>query len=218
MNDVKKISFTKAYATAFHEAGHAVIAWHVGRAPREISLFPQDNYFGYCEHEAAFGPSDDPQYSPLPGDQERAMLNAMISMAGAISQRKYSAKSVRNNHASEDRKNAYDLACLFCISEEEIQLWLKLCKVRTEQAIEMLWPAIESVANAVLRKHGNLTGEEIEKAILAAFDAAPNMRLPKDRTCLGGIWTRSISAPGGSGQSGPEGAVTPTSPNHEVPT
>jgi hypothetical protein len=189
---MKQIPHTKALSTAFHEAGHAVAAWQVGRKPIEISLVFDDDCFAYAEHQAGFSGSDDPKYEKNVGDEEKAMLLAIISLSGPIAQKRHNPRSVRNVHGSSDRKAAYELAELFCESEKECIAWIKLCQIRVETIIEMLWPAVTSVAMAVMKNQGHADADLIEQSILSAMDSVK--RLPRDRTCWGDIWEKSNTA------------------------
>lgn len=48
------------YATAYHEAGHAVVALALGRPVEQVTIVPDRAYLGLCEFgKAAFRPSED---------------------------------------------------------------------------------------------------------------------------------------------------------------
>lgn len=176
---------TQIHAIAYHEAGHAVVAWFVGLEPYEISLIPAENYLGYVMNDPGCHMTDDMQHEPKPGDQERTMLAAMVSLAGPIAQLKYDPKSVLNIHGRSDRLSALRYAEWHCESEEECRAWERLCSIRVEQQLDTLWPAVQKLANTLI-EHGLLKKDAIEAAIQSAMDSVK--RLPKDRTCLGEIW------------------------------
>jgi ATP-dependent Zn protease len=47
-------------ATAYHEAGHAVIALALGRSVQWVSILPNRDHLGVCEFgKATFRPSED---------------------------------------------------------------------------------------------------------------------------------------------------------------
>lgn len=170
---------------AFHEAGHAVVAWFVGLSPIRATVIPADDYLGCVGRPPAFGAGDDPQYDQKPGDQERAMLSAMVALAGTIAQRRSGYGRVLHAHGRGDRLHAVALAELFCETDDEARTWVKLCQIRTERVIDLLWPLVESIADRLSRMQ-ELDAHQIAETIQSGVNALG--KLPKDRTCFGDIW------------------------------
>src|SRR5947209_7847277 len=71
------MSFPRAEATAYHEAGHAVAALALGRPVHRVSILPDREHLGWC----AFGKS---VFRPSEDWLEREIL---ISLAGIAAER-----------------------------------------------------------------------------------------------------------------------------------
>lgn len=54
VGDVAAVAMTRRRAaTAFHEAGHAVVAFHLGMGVREVSILSSDDAEGHVLHYAS---------------------------------------------------------------------------------------------------------------------------------------------------------------------
>jgi hypothetical protein len=146
-------------ASAYHESGHAVAAWKLGYRSIRASITAGDESAGEVRHE-----------SPLPSDQvefdgsELARLRVeriiIIRLAGPIAQKRYRRTSWRRWHGGADHAVAADLALRVCGSGEIASAFLKWLDLRAKALVEEHWPAIERLANALL-KRGALREDEI---------------------------------------------------------
>jgi hypothetical protein len=147
-------------ATAYHEAGHAVVAWKLTlRAGRNVSVIPTTDSAGHTDH-----------FNPLMGidlnidcsesAHQMAEHAIMICLAGPISQRKFSAQSVRNWQMAGDYDQAVVIAQKLRRSDESTKALLEWLAIRTRALVEMHWPPIERVAKA-LQSRKNLTASEL---------------------------------------------------------
>ncbi len=95
-------------ATAYHEAGHAVMAMETGRAVRLVTVVPEGNYLGVCRHTAA--PAWLSPDAHL-GRREIRWLERciLIRMAGPAAERRFTG---RRNHvgARYDYDSLIDMA------------------------------------------------------------------------------------------------------------
>jgi hypothetical protein len=88
---------------------------------------------------------------------ERAII---IRLAGPIAQKRYRRTSWRRWQGGADYAVAADLALRVCGSGELASAFLKWLELRAKALIEEHWPAVERVANALL-KQGVVTQDEI---------------------------------------------------------
>lgn len=200
MNTGEKVS--TAYV-AYHEAGHAVIAWDVGFKPKKCSIVAEGMTAGHIMHQPPW-PRRNPQHDPKRGDEERALSAAMVALAGPIAQKRHNPNSVRRYHGSSDRLYAYALSELFCQSEAERQAWLNLCIIRAEERLEAHWSAVKNVAEALI-EHQTLNSAQIKTEICRAYGG------DIDPGYVGLIPTPRRSR----AKSGGQGEQTPSPPNHE---
>ena len=146
-------------ATAYHEAGHAVAAWNLGYRSIRASITAGHESAGEVRHE-----------SPLVGDEvefdgsELARLRVerviIIRLAGPIAQKRHRRTSWRRWHGGTDYAVAADLALRVCGSGEIASAFLKWLDRRAKALVEEHWPAVERLANALL-KRGVVTQDEI---------------------------------------------------------
>jgi hypothetical protein len=156
-------------ATAYHEAGHVVAAIELKRRVLRATIVP-DHTAGTAGratydkrsirwigkvHECAV---------PL----SHAVDDIVISICGAVAQRRYRPRSVRSVHGHADFVSAFDMALQVSGSEQrEAQALLRWLEVRAENLVNSRWPCIEAVAKALLRDRTLDTD-----AIFAAFESA----------------------------------------------
>jgi hypothetical protein len=148
-------------ATAFHEAGHAVMAWQQGIAIRHATILPTADARVEISHP-----------DPLRGlhldwdGSDRARLRAekliRICLAGPIAQRRYRANSYRRWHGSPDHRQALDILSQICRSVRQIPAYWRLLEIQTEDVLmhEPVWQKVETLAAALLTR-SSLDGREI---------------------------------------------------------
>jgi len=151
-------------ATAYHEAGHAVIALFLGVRVHTATARKQESYDGLVRHAKLVRLSDhgDAGDNSVRARWEKAIL---IAMAGGIAQRKFSPRSIRGAHTQEDDLNIEDLASRICEgSEAQYHHYVRWMRVRCTESVERLWPEIEMAAYALVEGRP-LSGAELRKAI-----------------------------------------------------
>ena len=153
-------------ATAYHEAGHAVVAWRLGVAVRGVSIVPDEDTSGRCHHAALIRG----KYPEL-DDSLRAVVRmqkqVMVSLAGLIAQRIHSPRSVRRYHAHTDHRAAVDVALHLTSSEEEASAFLKWLEIRTGNLLRAHWPMVDALSKELLAR-GSMRGKEVERLLLAS--------------------------------------------------
>jgi hypothetical protein len=155
-------------ATAYHEAGHAVVALHLGqKIGRKGAAIVPDAGFDGCVHIPILLTKT---IETEPTDRMRLLAekHAVMSLSGIEAQRRYRPSSVRNYHASQDYHNAADIIGYFCESPEELDAYLRLLHIRAKALIQSpaIWGSVERVAAALLERN-RLTGADLRSLIHA---------------------------------------------------
>lgn len=146
-------------ATAYHEAGHAFVAWSLGVAVHRITIVPSGLIAGSVQHEKIIRG----KYPELDGSMRARMRmekNILIALAGPIAQRLYKSRSCRSWHSTGDYRAASDMALLINSSGKQASAYLKWLQIRTEEILIARWPLVHALAQELLRK-GEIKGKEM---------------------------------------------------------
>lgn len=134
----------KQHATAYHEAGHAIIAHALGIRVYKVSIVPGEDYSGVCAQAGFNG------YFAKPHEFYRRTTAAL---AGIEAQRRYCHQSIRSYHTHSDysRVATYAVEASQGDSKEADALiaWLR---IRTANLVRFYWPAIEALAKTLVEK------------------------------------------------------------------
>lgn len=153
-------------ATAFHEAGHAVIAWSLGLRVHRVTVIPSKDYLGLavCQNALAGIKLDI-------DNSDRAMIKAekriLVALAGAAAQKKFSPRSVQSWDPSLDYQVASDIAQRIHGSDDVVDAYLRWLQFRTEHDVAFHWPQISCVAQALI-ENKTLNGSEVVSLALSA--------------------------------------------------
>jgi hypothetical protein len=107
-------------STAYHEAGHAVAALHVGRAVKSVTIVPDDDGSdGKVRHYPLRGKWLQPDVHIDTRARNHFETTITVLLAGPAAERKYRG---RWNHqgAGADRDRAFDLALRLVGSEKQL--------------------------------------------------------------------------------------------------
>lgn len=160
-------------ATAYHEAGHTVIAWRVELAPMSVTIVPIEGVFGRAFHANPFkGVALDIE-NGTPRNRAKIEDSILVLLAGAIAQRKHRASSWRTYHGAGDREAIVDLAIRQYGGGDLVGHYIDFLTKVARAMVENNWKIIEGVA-AALMEHRTLDRDGIQKAI---DDAAGIKRL-----------------------------------------
>jgi hypothetical protein len=144
------MSSAKAFrrSTAYHEAGHAVIAF-VGESPvGDISIIRDGPDRGRTELPL---PDDfDPAYCD--DASRRTVLEPWIlaKHAGQAAERKAMGRTHRVRGARLDREQAEEAAEWVTFSDQERRAYLRWLGARAVELVEREWDAIEGLASRLL--------------------------------------------------------------------
>jgi Peptidase family M41 len=138
--------------TAFHEAGHAVVAHALGRAFTRVSVVADDDTLGRCSFRRP-GPWFRPQERVDGATRRRLEERIMISLAGpeaeAVLSGEYDAEAADEDVARAFRDASYATGC-----EEEAWAYLGWLRLRTLNLMKRdgLWAPIEALAGELLAR------------------------------------------------------------------
>ena len=134
-------------ATAYHEAGHAVVALAHDRPVHRVSVLPNQLHLGQCEFRKGV---------------QRASVDwveqeILISLAGMAAEARLTGRYDRGA-AGRDLRHARTLA-LPRATEKQLDRYERrmLAKVENLMSDDAIWKAVESIAAALMR-HGQISG------------------------------------------------------------
>ena len=150
-------------ATAYHEAGHAVIAFHEGISLTSASIIKSDGWDGMVHYENPFGRSN---FETTRSDANRlkAERYARATLAGYFAQRKFDRRTVRSWHAHSDRHKAADIMEYFVASDLELNAWLRLLEIQAKQILEIRWPDVRALAMQLMERK-KMNGRQIRACL-----------------------------------------------------
>lgn len=152
-------------ATAYHEAGHAVIAWREGIKIKEISIVPDKKTLGHVNHDSILKRINmDSGRSKIIWERGQKIIK--ISLAGIIAQRKYSPRSVRNYHDHSDYQNAAEVGNKMVGTIRQLDALLKFLSITVEDTLNLkwIWEKVEILADK-LSQLKRMSGEDAEELI-----------------------------------------------------
>ncbi len=161
------------WATACHQAGHAVIAvlLKVGLRKEAVTIIPDQatgNMGCPTSRLAIIGNSLEMNASDR--NRIRAEEKVQVLLAGEIAERRDNPGSVRHYHGESDRAGAINILSYFTAEQRELEAWLKLLQIRTENLLSNpdIWRAVERLATALIERW-TIPGGEATEIINRAF-------------------------------------------------
>lgn len=157
--------YMNAQSSAYHEAGHAVIAWYHDINLETITLDAPYDEMGRARHVNPLQ-GVDTAWGTTVADRMRMEQLVSVCLAGPLAQRKFSLVGFRRTHAEDDWQQAVDLLSYFVVCHEELEAYFRLLEVQTRNLLELdfIWQSISNLAT-VLLEHQTLSGAEINRII-----------------------------------------------------
>lgn len=149
-------------STAYHEAGHAVVAFFNGFRIEYATIRRDGDTAGMVKVKPR-GKLDIESASPVMRDKVERWI--VMTLAGDIAQRKFASRSSRTWQTTADRLTATDLALSVCGSGESATAYIAWLQIVAREIIEARWVFVERVATALLEKE-TISGNEIRAAIM----------------------------------------------------
>ncbi len=147
---------TERECTAYHEAGHAVVTYLVGRELDHISIDHEDESSGRCQELHRY----------VTESREAVEDEVMILLAGRIAEERFKGEPVADRLTASDDHDAADMASFVYSDPEELDAYLKLLAIRTKNLVGEpgTWSAIMLVATE-LQATGHIDGVRIAELI-----------------------------------------------------
>lgn len=145
-------------ATAYHEAGHAVVSLKYQRSVKHVTIVPEDDCLGQVVNRRSRARLDPQRVDGKTVNWfERELL---ITFAGPVAESRFRGR--RNTRIlGTDYEYALDIAFQLHCGEVLEKYWDYMLE-RTRQMVTspLVWVQIEVVANALLER-GTLTGKQV---------------------------------------------------------
>lgn len=181
---------THREAVAYHEAGHAVVAFWLWLRPRHASIIPKEGSEGHVL-ERMLGKRTRLQIEfadRFHTSRLQAEKRVMVAMAGVLAQRRFNPRSVRRYHGQSDREAVVEFLSQYAPwrtgklsvrgpngKKVTVRQWQdmssheKLLSDWTKDLLDLRWYSVEAVAKALLEKK-QLSYEDIRVTIVEAGD------------------------------------------------
>ena len=151
--------------TAWHEAGHSVLALELGLTCKSATVLPGHGTQG----EVTLGGwASDPAWDQQLLQQARAHLDIMVTLAGPMAEELASGRR-GDSAATMDRCQVWDQAKELTSDDEEARLLLAWLERRCRSWLNdpRTWLKVQNVADA-LEKKKTLTGADVAKVCTTA--------------------------------------------------
>jgi ATP-dependent Zn protease len=165
---------------AYHEAGHAVVAYRLGIEVEHVTIVPDHDSRGHFVHADLF-------CAPGCGSDRANLERAIkISLAGPLAQARLLRRLDRRRGGRQDYDCASGLARYLAGSAGERE-FLRYQERRTHALVDHFWNEIELVAQALIERD-QLSGAEVKDIIEAPRRLEQEDRADKQR------WIEAMAA------------------------
>lgn len=157
--------FVDAQSSAYHEAGHAVVAWYHNIDLEVITLGAPEDEMGRTRHANPLQ-GVDTAWGTSVADRIRMEQLVGVCLAGPLAQRKFSLVGFRRTHAEDDWQQAVDLLSYFVVTHEELEAYFRLLEIQTRNllGLDFIWNSITNLATVLLQCQ-TLSGAEANHII-----------------------------------------------------
>ncbi len=151
----------KLVATAYHEAGHAVIALTLGRAVERVTIVPNQGYLGACHMQKT-------RVKPTKDWLEDEIL---ILLAGMVAESRVTGQYSAG--ASQDLRGVRRLALMRADGQKQVERLERRLLDKTEYLVndDVHWTAIQTIARELLL-HQTISGRAARHHFDQVFKAA----------------------------------------------
>ncbi len=170
---------------AFHEAGHAVMAFLLGRPIRRASIRRRHGLSGHVDFEYATSAL----FKVAPAHRPLIESDALVLLAGRAAECERTLGSPPS-HAGLDRENTRALLGILEDCDEVVSSWMRYLLVRAQSMLQEEWPLVYSVARALMRDE-EIDGEGVARAVA---EARERMATREPSNCRFVISERALEA------------------------
>lgn len=152
---------TAATRVAFHEAGHAVAAWHYGLRIQSVSIKPSADG---CDGSLRwFSHMKERQLSPLFGKFEHRLqltLEAVVCFCGPLAEKRHGGTEGWSEGSRDDKQQIAEILAAVSWDELKNGTLYPAVQRQAELLMDIRWPLVTRCANELLLKE-TLSGTEV---------------------------------------------------------
>ena len=145
----------KLERTAYHEAGHTVMAYWLRKRIRYITIVPNTD----CQGHLRRGKNQDlhdAEYDRSPRTRSGIEKEVMVAFGGPVAEQILTGSRYYSKGSQGDAYKAADFISYLVSGDKELGAYLKWLETRTEAILNIptVWQAVKALANELLaRKH-----------------------------------------------------------------
>lgn len=176
--------------TAYHEAGHTVLAVLHESEIEEVTIVASEDAEGHVKRFSLM--KESVQYGDSMKDRDTVEKDIMIFLAGALAERRVVAE-LDPQTAAWDYHHVHDAVTYMTGSNKESEAYLEWLTIRTNQTLDRLWPHVEAIATLLLERQ-TLSGPEAVAIFRGVSDRS--RQVPNESiSSIDGFTNKYISAP-----------------------
>jgi ATP-dependent Zn protease len=153
--------------TAYHEAGHAFVAWRQGLKVTRATIRVRGEYLGSVSHSGRFTAKQVESIKLgdiTPQIREKCEKRLRVLLAGWLAEHRYDRTAANEGFAGCDYGKALDYMLMMTGSQRETDLYFALLRYQTKTMLRIGWPQVKAIAEALLEGE-TLSGKEIVAVI-----------------------------------------------------
>ncbi|MDV2496601.1 MAG: hypothetical protein RX316_10410 [bacterium] len=154
---------TALQATAYHEAGHLLVAWRENITVHSVSIIDNPK-IGSAGRVYLRNPLDGARRSKAVTKRSRRRLEGLVRyfLSGALAQKRFNPRSYRRWHDEDDRKQARKIIKRLAGADDETaRAALKHLEAQASDMLseERSWLCVEAIAAALMERKELKAGE-----------------------------------------------------------
>ena len=165
---MRKRSKKQLETTTYHEAGHAVLAYHYGYKIKSVTIKRGEDSLGKMVADGLLKGLPHTHIEITPRDRDKMEKHIRVSMAGIIAQKLYDRRSVRSHHDDGDRQSALSLLDYLADpgDTDVYEKYWALLEAQTESFLKkpVAWAQVDFVAGGLLKLE-TISGKSLTKML-----------------------------------------------------